>query len=323
MKILIIKLGALGDVINTLPLAISLKKHLKAEIHWLVAPLSFPLIRDHQYVDRVILFDKKNLMSSLYGTIKQIRQTQYDIVLDLQRLLKSGFFCMVAKSDRKIGFDKKRCKELSWLFPFERINPGDPESHMLLQYIEFADYLKIPSDKISWEIPWVKHPVKSGFNIDPGYIVLNIGATKPANRWKPEYFAELADMIENKTDLKSVITGGASDRQCADIIQSKANCTIENLCGKTSLQELSNIIANAKCVVSCDTGPMHLSVALGTNLIALFGPSNPGRTGPFQGSVIQLKLKCVPCNRKKCNDPICMDKITPDHVMNELLKKLK
>ena len=322
MKVLIVKLGALGDVINTLPLAIHIEKHLNAEIHWLVAPLSFPLIKKHKSVDRAILFDKHNLQKSLPDTIKRIRQTKYDIVLDLQRLLKSGFFCMSAKADRKIGFDKKRGKEMSWLFPFERITPADPNRHMLTQYMEFAEHLGIKPDKISWDIPWAEdeNHIKSILAYD--YIVLNIGATKPANRWKSEYFAKLADMIEKQTHFKLVITGGNDDRQYAKEIETKAHCQIKNLCGKTSLKELVIVIANAKCVVSCDTGPMHLAVALGTNLIALFGPSDPERTGPYTGIVIQEKLECSPCNKKKCKAPICMEKIKPEHVMDKLMDKL-
>ncbi len=92
--------------------------------------------------------------------------------------------------------------------------------------------------------------------------------------------------------------------------------------GKTSLKDLVLIIDNAQCVISCDTGPMHLAVALRTNLIALFGPSDSGRTGPFRGVVIQKKLECAPCNQKECEKPICMEQIKPAHVMEKILQVL-
>jgi len=116
MKILIVKLGALGDVINTFPLVINIKQGLNAQIHWIVAPLSFPLVKGHECVDKAILFDRRITGRSLMETVKKIRQTEYDIVLDLQRLLKSGVLTMVARGKRKISFDRKRCKEMSWLF---------------------------------------------------------------------------------------------------------------------------------------------------------------------------------------------------------------
>jgi heptosyltransferase-1 len=319
MKILIIKLGALGDVINTLPLVIKLKQHFNAQIHWLVAPLSFPLVNEHNAVERAILFDKKKLKTSLPDALKKIRQTKYDIVLDVQRLFKSGLFAMAAKAEKRIGFDQKRCKEMSWLFPFERIAPSNPDSHMLTQYMEFAKHLGIETNQIAWNIPWQNQEKP---DIESEYIVLNIGATKPANKWSPENFAILADMIDTQTSFKPVITGGGEDQPFAKTIQGRAQCEIKNLCGKTSLKELCLVIDNAKCVVSCDTGPMHLAVALGTNLIALFGPSDPFRTGPFHGTIIREKTDCSPCNKKKCDDPICMEKIEPERVMKKLIEKV-
>jgi lipopolysaccharide heptosyltransferase I len=326
MKLLVIKLGALGDVINTLPLIINIKQSLNAEIHWLVAPLSYPLVKEHTSVDKVILFDKQNLKESLTTTIKEIRQTRYDIVLDLQRLLKSGFFCMVARTGRRIGFDRKRCKEMSWIFPFERIPHKDSNAHMLNQYMEFAKYLDIKNDapgKVAWDIPWTNDAGQVNKYFTSDYIVLNIGATKPANRWCPENFAKLADMIKEKTNCKPVITGGKEDKTYSEKIQANACCDIQDMCGKTSLKELTVMIAGAKCVVSCDTGPMHLAVALGTDLIALFGPSNPDRTGPYKGTIIQQKLKCAPCNKKECDNPVCMEKIKPERVMTELIQKIQ
>ena len=320
MKVLIIKLGALGDVINTFPLAINIKQELHAQIHWLVAPLSFPIVKEHGSVDRAIVFDRQTLGRSLKNVIKQIRQTEYDIVLDLQRLFKSGLFAMAARGKRRIGFDKKRCKEMSWLFPFERIDPCDPDAHMLTQYLEFAKYLDIGHEQIVWNIPWQGQSFP-GLGKD-NYIVLNIGATKPANRWDSHSFARLADMIDSKTDCKIVMTGGPEDQEPAQLIKTRVCCKIIDLCGRTSLKELVQVVDQAQCVISCDTGPMHLAIALQTEVIALFGPSDPGRTGPFRGVVIQNKALCSPCNQKKCKEPVCMDNIKPEHVMEKLLQVL-
>ncbi len=320
MKVLIIKLGALGDVINTFPLVINVKQELHAQIHWLVAPLSFPIVNEHESVDRAIIFDRQTLGRSLKNTIKQIRQTEYDIVFDLQRVLKSGLFAMAARGKRRIGFDKRRCKEMSWLFPFERIASCDPDAHMLTQYMEFAKHLEIEHDKIAWNIPWQG---ESFSNLEKdNYVVLNIGATKPANRWSSHCFARLSDMIDKKTDCKVVITGGPEDKESAQLIKNRACCKIIDLCGQTSLKELVQVVDNAQCVISCDTGPMHLATALQTKLIALFGPSDPRRTGPYRGVVIQKQVFCSPCNKKKCKDPICMDNIKPEHVMEKLLQVL-
>ena len=129
-------------------------------------------------------------------------------------------------------------------------------------------------------------------------------------------------MITEQTDYQPLLTGGKEDQPYSEIIESKAKHKIQNLCGTTSLKELALVIKNSKCVISCDTGPMHLAVALGKDMIALFGPSDPKRTGPFYGTIIQQQLHCSPCNKKKCDDPICMEKIKPEHVMDKLIQKL-
>ncbi len=315
MNVLIVRLGALGDVINVFPLAVLLKKELKARITWLVAPLSLPLVEKHPCVDEVILFDRKNAFSSAVEVIKKIRSVKFDITLDLQRILKSGFFALFSKSKRKIGFDKARCKEHTYLLPFERIPEKNKTSHMVLQYLEFAEYLGIKNKSVSWEIPYFEAPY---FNLPKSYIVLNIGASTSAKRWSAEGFAKLADLIKKELDITSVLTGGKEDIKLSYDIEKLSKTDIINLAGRTSVNELRYVLQNAEAAVTSDTGPMHLSRALGTKTIALIGPTDYRRTGPFNGVVITKKLPCSPCNKKKCKDPVCMSSITPENVLRYL-----
>jgi len=315
MEILFVKLGAMGDVINTLPLAIALKERLGARIHWLVEPLSLPLVAGHPAVEKTILFERKRLAASIPKVIKAVRAERFDIVFDLQRTIKSGSFTLAADGKRRIGFDRVRCKELTWLFPFERIKPQDPKRHMLLQYLEFAEQLGIHDPKIRWDIPVSGiHP----FALPEQYLVLNIGATKPANKWTTQGFADLARLAKERYGVPSVLTGGPEDRAMADEIVRLAGSSVINLAGATTVTELKEVLARARTVVSCDTGPMHLAVALGKEVIALFGPADPRRTGPFKGVVIQKETPCAPCNRRSCDNPVCMLAITPADVMERL-----
>lgn len=315
MKILFIKLGALGDVINTLPLAITLHEQLDAHIHWLVEPLSYPLVSSHSSVERAILFDKKHWPRALGGVLKELQSEKFDIALDLQRLIKSGLFCMASKSARRIGFDKARCKEFTWLFPFERIPASDPTVHMAHQYLDFARYLGANPSEIRWDIP-----ITGRMPVDlPGkYVVLNIGATTSAKRWTPEGFASLARELMDRYAVQAVLTGGTVDEPMAHKIESMAGDKIVNLVGKTSFQDLTEIIVRALAVVTCDTGPMHLAVALGKEVIALIGPTNPKRTGPLGGRIVRQDLDCMPCNQRQCENPVCMRGITAEMVLDAL-----
>jgi ADP-heptose:LPS heptosyltransferase len=241
-----------------------------------------------------------------------LRGNRFDITLDLQRILKSASFAMASKASRRIGFDKKRCKECTWFFPFERIAKADPGRHMAVQYLDFARHLGVDDPQIKWDIP-VSGAIP--FNLPEKYVVLNIGATKKANLWPEEKFSMLAQMIKYHFGVNSVITGGSEDVASSAAITEGAKDCIINLAGKTTILELKEVIAGARLVVSCDTGPMHLAVALNRQVIALFGPSDPGRTGPLYGTVIQKALDCAPCNRRSCDDPKCMREITPHDVL--------
>ena len=312
MKILFVKLGALGDVINTLPLAINLRARWGAEIYWLVEPLSYPLIRRHAHVDHAVLFDKYRWRSSLRAVRRRLRAVRFDLALDLQRILKSGYFALSVDSRRRIGFDRGRCKEFSWVFPFERIPPGDPQAHMLDQYLEFATYLGLDRCEIRWDIPITGRAMP---DLPSDYVVLNIGATKPANRWYPQRFAALAAEIAGRHRIPCLLTGGSEDRPRAVGIVAAGGDGILNWVGKTSLMELIEVLNGSRLVVSCDTGPMHLAVALNRPVVALFGPANPKRTGPYRGTVIQKSIECIPCSRRKCDTQDCMRAITVADVM--------
>ncbi|MDY0359921.1 MAG: glycosyltransferase family 9 protein [Desulforegulaceae bacterium] len=312
MKILIVKLGALGDVINTFPLAIHLKDKINAEITWITEPLSYPLVKKHNSVSNAVLFDKKNKLKS-FGTIyKFLKSEKFDLVLDLQRILKSAFFTLNSNAQRKITFNKKRCKELTWLLNYEKIPEKDHETnHMLDQYLEFSSYLGIDPPKIiNWDIP----RFESTISLPEKYVVLNTGATKPANKWFEKSFSKLSDLIYQNTEFTPVLTGGPEDLDFSEKICEQCINKPLNFTGKTSLGELVEILGNAQFLISSDTGPMHLGVALGVKTAGLFGPSNPVRTGPYYGKIItKNNFSCLNCGKKYCKTRQCMD-IDPEKV---------
>jgi heptosyltransferase-1 len=306
-----VKLGALGDVINTLPLAVNLKEQLDAEIWWLVEPLSRPLVEQHPAVDRVVVFDKRDWRASVRAVRRELGQSEFDIVLDLQRIWKSGLLALLAPAQRRIGFDRPRCKELTWLLPFERIATGATDRHMLTQYADFARHLGLDDFKVEWRIG-LSGRLPAG--LPANYVALNIGATKPANRWTSVGFAELAGLIKQACGLDCVLTGGPEDRELGAAIAS-LNPQVIDLSGRTTLDELKETLAAAAAVVSCDTGPMHLAVALGRPVVALFGPADERRTGPYVGRVVRQRLDCAPCGQRRCADPVCMRSLAPATVM--------
>jgi ADP-heptose:LPS heptosyltransferase len=190
---------------------------------------------------------------------------------------------------------------------------------MLDQYLEFATYLGLDQCQISWEIPAGDNAL---IDLPSNYVVLNIGATKPANRWVPERFALLAEKLSDRYQMRTVLTGGVEDRHRAQQITVRGLDGTTDLVGKTSLAELIEVLRASRLVVSCDTGPMHLAVALHKPVVALFGPANPRRTGPYRGHVIQPDINCIACGLRRCNTRDCMHAITVDDVLHGVEKLL-
>ena len=328
-KILLIKLGSIGDVVNTLPLVNALKSGMpEVELGWLIEPKSYPIVEGHRSVDRFIIHRRSRGIRGAGDALKEIRDFKPDLVIDLQRILRSSFFTLFSGCRRRLGFDRIRCKEYSWLCTNEKISPGDPKVHMVHQYLEFAGYLGLADPEISFSIPVSDRDQEEAGKLLPrekigkGFVALNIGAAKPSNRWPTEQWAELAALILDRTSLAVVLTGGSVDAGRGRLINNLfgneerlLDCT-----GRTSLKQLGGLFLSADTVVTGDTGPMHIASALGVRTIGLFGPADPGRTGPFNhlNLVVRSGVPCAPCGRRTCPDLKCMEAISAETVYNKL-----
>ena len=320
-KILIIKLGSIGDVVNTLPFVNVLRSGFpEAEIRWLIEPKSYLILEAHQSVDRFIIHQRDDGLPAARQALEEIRSFRPDLVIDLQRILRSSFFAFFSSCRERLGFDRSRCKEFSWLFTSRKIPPRDPDRHMVLQYLEFAEYLGLSWTDLHFHLPISIRDRKEAGELLPssfiekGFIALNIGAAKPANRWPASRWVELAGLILRETSLALILTGGVEDTTRGRAITEQVgddrrllDCT-----GRTSFKELGSLFLSAHAVVSGDTGPMHIASALGTRTISLFGPADPDRTGPFRhlDLVVRSGVDCAPCGRRRCPDLRCMDNIS-------------
>ena len=328
-KILIVKLGSIGDVVNTLPLVNALKAGIpEAELGWLIEPKSYPIVDGHRSVDKFIIHRRSTGLGFAREALKEIRGFKPDIVIDLQRILRSSFFTYFSGCPRRLGFDRSRCKEYSWLFTNEKILPGDRNNHMVYQYLEFAAHLGLRKPEIHFDLPISDRDRAAAgefimdVGAENGFIALNIGAAKPSNRWPAEHWAELAGYIINRTGRAVILTGGVEDEGRGRLIsrmignrEKFIDCT-----GRTSLKELGGLFLSVDTVVTGDTGPMHIASALGVRTIGIFGPADPGRTGPFRhlDLVVRAEVPCAPCGRRTCSDLKCMESISAETVYKKI-----
>ncbi len=321
-KICLIKLGAIGDVVNSLPLVNRMRLGWpQARISWVIAPLAHGLVEGHEAVDEFLLLDLKQ-RSSVPGFLRNLRSERFDLVIDLQRILKSGLITGLSGADRRLGFDRARCKEFSWLFTRERIAPNPAPGVTVAQYLEFADHLGLPPTHPTWGLPhqpWTKHPPA---------VCLNLGASKAANLWPLKHWSLLTRRLaEHFGPQRIALCGGPQDREAASKIQDEAPPGVLNTVGELSLKESAGLIGASQVFVACDTGPLHMAVAMGTPLVALFGAADPGRTGPFerQDSVLFKPATCSPCRKRECvvDGHPCMTDITVDLVLARILEQAK
>ena len=287
-RILIIRLGAIGDVANALVVATAIKDaRPDVKLGWAVHDLALPLVDGHPAVDRVHPWRRGSGVRGFSAFLRGIRHERYRLVIDLQRIFKSSFVARLSRAPRVLGFDQRRAKELSWLWTRERIPPADPGAHMVRQYMEFVRYLDLPNTGPTHRFPddpeaerWAEELV-GGLSKAP--ILINVGASKPENRWPPERFGELARRCAVELERSICVTGGPADREAGERAWSSLAGLdeVRNLVGATSLRQLIALARRARLFVGCDTGPMHLAAAARTPVVALFGPANPGRTGPW------------------------------------------
>ena len=340
-KILIIKMSAVGDVVMSLPALEALRrKYPGAEIDWLVEPASAGLLQGHPHLGRVIVSPRRELTRllksgrlfqarRLYADFKkELRAMEYDVVLDLQGLLKSGLMVRLARGRRKVGFDLTR--EKSFKFLNEKMPPYDPDRHASLRYLDAAVYLGADRPD-QWPDRYYAPPPEAveeaekllAEKVHGPFVILNPGARWVTKRWPLHHWTELADKILRNTNLEVVVTGGTDDDEWGRVIEKAVPEIAVNFCGLTSLPVLAHIMTRAEGVITGDTGPMHLAAAVGAGGVALFGPTKPWRTGPFGGhfEVLRPKLNCLGCLKKNCDQP-CLELLSPATVFHKLCEFL-
>ncbi len=324
-KILIIKPSSLGDIVHSLPLLNVINMNFpQAEIHWLIASAFEDLLEGHPMIHKLWVVRKDDwkkfrclnrTIGELKGLFKDLKKERFDIVIDLQGLLRSGLITFATRAPVKIGFNKAR--EGSRLFYSHKVE-SERNIHAVDRYLEIAKFLGCNISDICFPFPLFKKNFSNSFKHLGTYAVLVPGARWMTKRWPSDNFGKLSAILP----IKTVIIGSKSDIEIARRIVDLSNGNAISLAGKTNLKELIEVIRGAKFAVSNDSGPMHIASALRIPVFALFGPTDPTKTGPYgEGHTVIKKeeITCSPCFKRSCNDLRCMKDLSVERVY-EIIK---
>lgn len=337
-RILLIKPSAIGDVVHGLPvLNLIRRKWPSAHIAWLVTPGCAGVIEGHPHLDEIILFDRRyfgqgwrdvRALIDLWKFARNLRKKKFDLVVDLQGLLRSGWLAWETGAKCRIGFAKAR--EWAWVFYTDRVVEEDEKKaarnggrHAVERNLDLAEALGCGRSPVEFDLAigdaeraWVDEIIGGR----KSYALLVPGTLWETKQWPVERFAGLAKMIRERFGLVVIAAGASDEVELANQVGAGLN-----LAGKTSLKQLIALIARAKLVVANDSGPMHIAAALGRPLVTMFGPTNPELTGPFgrMDSVVRLDIPCSPCYSRKCSHQSCLRLLDEKAVADVIEKQIE
>ncbi len=338
MNILIVKLSSIGDVVHSLPMLKALRgKYPQARITWVVKPFCKEIIEGSPYLDDVIVFergkwcDMKNASCAIrefFRLIRDLRSRRFDMVVDLQGLFYTGLITFLSGSPLRLGFANAR--ECSHLFYNRKIQVPTMDLHAVDRYNLMAKELGIgpvspdftiqvaDQDRQFVEDFFRQHEV---LRRDAPLIAMNASARWVTKQWNVEKFAQLADALHDQWGATVVLIGSQEDIALVEKVRAAMQSRPVDATGKTNLKQLVALLRQADLLITNDTGPMHIASSVGTPTVALFGPTDPRRTGPYgPGHVVITKnVFCSPCFRKRCpNEMLCMEILTTNDVLAQL-----
>ena len=327
-SILIILMGSLGDVARGLCLVNHIKTNLpQSRVTWLVEPKWSELVGLNRQIDRMVVFQRAWRWSAVWKLFNDLHRDHYDIALDLQRILKSGFFSLLTGAKRRIGFHRRNAKEFNWVFNNEHIEYCSDDLPKINHYLKFTEYLGLPEpDKLEFGLSFLnpsEMTPKIIAEMNRPFIVVVLGTSWESKNWSDEGYIGLIERILADRNLKVVLVGDSSRAELAATLTEKFQTSdMIDLVGQTSLLQLVSLLKAAAVGVGPDSGPGHVAAAVNTPFVTLFGPTSPQRTAPFGNErfVVDAGLNCTSCYKKNCaeGENQCMNSILPEAVMEKV-----
>ena len=337
-KFLIVRLGALGDIVHAIPVAAALRRAFAgARIDWLVSA------KHHEILDLVPAVDRRLVVNdrggsaggaTMFAAVRELRRNRYDAAIDLQGLIKSAAVARMSGAGRVIGFATRHLRErLARPFYTEVHDPGGgalrdrtPPRHVVHLNLGLLAALGIEAPAVEFPIDDTPSEIARSIQDETGgpYALLNPGAAWPNKRWPPERLAVVASTLAERHALRSVVLWGPGERDLAEqVVKAAGGAAL--LSPKTSIADLVALARGAAIMVSGDTGPTHIAAAVGTPLVGIYGPTRPERNGPWRPADVTVsRANTCECHHlRRCRrQTMCLMDIAAAEVLDAVERRL-
>ncbi len=342
MRILIIKLGAIGDIIHTLPALAAIRASFPAaEVSWVAEQRSAEILRGNRLLDNLIEVDTKSLRGGkviekllIEGAkqVKNLRQYDFDVAIDFQGLLKSGVIAKLSGAKTRWGFARTDLREpAARVFYTDTLKIAD-RAHVIRRNLALAKEAlgsESSGEQITFPVFTADehtHEAEAiARRVGPNFAILNPAGGWVTKLWHAQKYGRLADMIWDEFGLESIVVTGPTEAALASEVL-RASRSGKMITAEPSLKGLYELAKRARVYVGGDTGPTHLAIAAGAPIVGMFGPTEWWRNGSLDADDIcveRLDIGCrVDCHRRTCSNWICMD-IAPETVLEAVRTRLR
>jgi lipopolysaccharide heptosyltransferase I len=330
-RILIVKLGALGDVVHAIPVAAALRRAFpSSRIDWLVGS------KHREILDLVPVIDRRLVLndSRVFAAIRALRASTYDVAIDLQGLIKSAVLARASGAARVVGFTSRYAREpLARWFYSDAYDPGGggmyhiDERHVVYTNLGILETLGIHAGLPEFPLDPVESAVASAVATQTGgrFAILNPGAAWPNKRWPAARLAAIAVELRARHALASVAVWGPGEEALArEVVDKSGGAAL--LSPPTTIADVVALARGASLYLSGDTGPAHIAAAVGTPIVGIYGPTRPSRNGPLSPFDVTVSRAAVcQCHHlRHCRlKTMCLEDIQVDEVLAAVEKRLE
>lgn len=286
-RILVVRLSAIGDCVLTVPMIHAIRRQYpQAHLAWIVDERAAMLLDGLADLDELLVIPRRwhRSLTAVLQIRRALRQRAFDVAIDPQSLTKSGLLSLLSGAKKRIGFAPPVGRELA---PFLSNTLIEPKAeHLVERTLELLQPIGVQQTEVRFQLPLYAgtENILDFTHVCMGkkkqFAVVNVGAGWPTKLWCADRFAEVIRHLGVVHDLSSMIVWHSGEREMATEVVSKSG-GYGHLAPATSLTELATLLRHARLMVGCDTGPLHLGVAVGTPCVGLYGPTDPARCGPY------------------------------------------